>query len=108
MHKKYDKNGNLIEYVVKETQAYYRTDENSENWKNELTQYKENAIKAFKNHINGIFGRVAEQNAIESKEDEKDDYITSDPVKIKNNQIMRLNPDKHSFTRQITIMPQTI
>ena len=29
---KYDKNGNLIEYVVKETKAYYRTDENSENW----------------------------------------------------------------------------
>ena len=29
---KYDKNGNLIEYVVKETKAYYRTDENSEKW----------------------------------------------------------------------------
>ena len=29
---KYDADGNIIEYVVKETQAYYRTDENSENW----------------------------------------------------------------------------
>ena len=29
---KYDAGGNIIEYVVKETQAYYRTDENSENW----------------------------------------------------------------------------
>ena len=29
---KYDANGNIIEYVVKETKAYYRTDENSETW----------------------------------------------------------------------------
>ena len=97
-----------LEEYYNEFMKLFGNDENSENWKNELTQYKENAIKAFKNHINGIFGRVAEQNAIESKEDEKDDYITSDPVKIKNNQIMRLNPDKHSFTRQITIMPQDV
>ena len=99
---------NKLEEYYNEFMKLFGNDENSENWKNELTQYKENAIKAFKNHINGIFGRVAEQNAIESKEDEKDDYITSDPVKIKNNQIMRLNPDKHSFTRQITIMPQDV
>lgn len=97
-----------LEEYYNEFMKLFGNDENSENWKNELTQYKENAIKAFKNRINGIFGRVAEQNAIESKEDEKDDYITSDPVKIKNNQIMRLNPDKHSFTRQITIMPQDV
>lgn len=97
-----------LEKYYNEFMKLFGNDENAENWKNELTQYKENAIKAFKNHINGVFGRVAEQNAIESKEDEKDDYITSDPVKIKNNQIMRLNPDKHSFTRQITVMPQGV
>lgn len=95
-----------LEEYYNEFMKLFGNDENVENWKNELTQYKEKAINAFKNRINGIFGRVAEQNAIESKEDGKDDYITSDPVKIKNNQIMRLNPDKHSFTRQITIMPQ--
>lgn len=95
-----------LEEYYNEFMKLFGNDENAENWKNELTQYKENAIKAFKNRINGIFGRVAEQNAVESKEDGKNDYITSDPVKIKNNQIMRLNPDKHSFTRQITIMPQ--
>src|SRR5574344_991786 len=103
---------NSYENLITKLNSYYNdfmtlfgNDENVDNWKNSLTDYKEQAIFAFKNKINGIFGRVAEQNAIESKENNKKDYITSDPVKIRMNEIMRLNPDKHSFIRQISVMP---
>ena len=83
----------------------FGNDENVANWKHELNALKEEAIKAFQNKINGIFGRVAEQNAIESKEDGSKDYISDAAVKIKMNEIMRLNPDKHAFTRQIIVTP---
>ena len=86
----------------------FGNDENVDNWKYELEALKNAAITAFQNKINGIFGRIAEQNAIEAKDDGRNDYVTASPIQLKMNEIMRLNPDRHSFIRQIVVTPSVL
>lgn len=77
-------------------------------WKIHFDEYFEKVYNEFVNLINAIFKKNATASALESKKNDKMDYMadTIDSTKMKSNSISRLNPDISAYQRNIGIMLQ--
>lgn len=82
--------------------------EHGTEWKIDLDNYYNSVYSNFKNTINSIFGNSVNIEAIEGKENTKFDYTKRDAIKLRSNQIMRLNPDVAAYPRNVNVMLSTV
>lgn len=104
---------NAIDNMVANLNEYYNefvkcmgNDPDVDNWKIELDEYFAKALNAFENKISSIFTNSANATVLEAKYSSDSEYMLKDPINIKKDTIVRLNPDTLSYTRSINLIMQ--
>ena len=103
----YDTLMSNLEKYYNEFVKYLGNDVESDQWKIDLQKIFIKAKTGLDDKISAIFGNSAQASILEEKENDKFNFMKQDSVKLKTDDIMRLNPNFSNYVRNINLIFET-